>query len=384
MSSITVQDKIRGSLFGGAVGDALGYAVEFWGEDRIFSRFGKSGIAEYDLIGGKALISDDTQMSLFTANGLLYGDTRGNMRGIRAAPHDYVAMAYQDWLRTQEMTYEESRRLTKWNPIKVSWLADVPELYSLRAPGNTCLSALELQRDHIHTDGVEDPINHSKGCGGVMRVAPLALNYNIDIEQLDREGAEIAAITHGHPLGYLPAAVLTHIINRIVFQKREMTLKEIVLEAKDTVERVFAGTAYLDNLSALVELAVELSENDSPDLENIHELGEGWVAEETLAIAIYCSLRHQNDFSAGVIASVNHKGDSDSTGAVTGNILGALLGYDAMEPKWKENLELADVILELADDVFEGCRMTEYGDYRDPVWIQKYIKCQWNKKPEVS
>ena len=83
----------------------------------------------------------------------------------------------------------------------------------------------------------------------------------------------------------------------------------------------------------MIDLAIELSENDADDLENINRLGKGWVAEETLAIAIYCSLKYQNDFSKGIIAAVNHSGDSDSTGAATGNILGAALGYDKIEDK---------------------------------------------------
>ena len=66
---------------------------------------------------------------------------------------------------------------------------------------------------------------------------------------------------------------------------------------------------------------------------------------------MYCSLRYQNDFSKGIIAAVNHNGDSDSTGAVTGNILGALYGYDAIENKWKDNLELIDVIMKVSDDL---------------------------------
>ena len=84
------------------------------------------------------------------------------------------------------------------------------------------------------------------------------------------------------------------------------------------------------------------------------------MAEETLAIAIYCSLRHQDNFSAGVRAAVNHNGDSDSTGAVTGNILGALLGYKAIDEKWKKNLELSNVILEMADDLCHGCQISEF------------------------
>ena len=114
-------------------------------------------------------------------------------------------------------------------------------------------------------------------------------------------------------------------------------------------------------------------------MENIKQLGEGWVAEETLAIAIYCSLKYRNDFSKGIIAAVNHSGDSDSTGAVTGNILGALLGYSGIEDKWKKNLELHDVICEMAEDLCYGCHMSEYSDYYDEDWVRKYIKIHWKK-----
>lgn len=369
-------DKVRGSLFGGAVGDALGFPVEFFSEEEIFSRYGKNGIKEYELdpASGKALVSDDTQMTLFTANGILIADTRDSMRGIGGFPHDYIPMSYLDWLRTQEMTFEESRKQPRGHMNGcISWLADVPELYSRRAPGRTCLSALDqYKHDKI-------PQNNSKGCGGIMRVAPLALmNYSsVQIEKLDREGAEIAKITHKHSLGYMPAAVLVHIINRIVYPKKQQSLKEIVIEARDTVADIFADDSYLKKLTEIINLAVILSENDESDLDNIHQIGEGWVAEETLGIAIYCSLRYQNDFSAGVTAAVNHRGDSDSTGAVTGNILGALIGYDAMEEKWKSNLELADVILEMADDLCHRCQMNEYSHYEDPDWIRKYMDMKW-------
>lgn len=380
-------DKIRGCLVGGAAGDALGYSVEFLSEDQIFSRFGENGITEYELDykSGKALISDDTQMTLFTANGLLVGDTRGCMRGIQGNPRGYVAMAYQDWLRTQEISFDESRNLSReYMRNCISWLADVPELYSRRAPGNTCLSALKMQRKSggYIEDYINEPQNNSKGCGGVMRVAPLALCYNTsDIERLDEEGAQVAAITHGHSLGYMPAAVLTHIIERLVFDEEKATLKEIVEDARDTVAGIFSNDKHIVELTELIDLAISLSENGDDDLVNIHRLGEGWVAEETLAIAIYCALRYQDDFSAGIIAAVNHKGDSDSTGAVAGNIFGALLGYDAIEDKWKTNLELFDVIVEMADDLCHGCQIGEFSHYEDSDWERKYLHMKWKDEP---
>ena len=209
-----------------------------------------------------------------------------------------------------------------------------------------------------------------------MRVAPLGLKHYpyATWKELDREGAEIAAITHGHSLGYMPAAVLVHIIRELVYPKKAKMLKEVVLEARRAAEKLFDGDEHLKKLTDIIDLAVELAENGKGDLANIHRIGEGWVAEETLGISIYCALRHQDSFTDGVTAAVNHRGDSDSTGAVTGNILGALLGYSAIEEKWKENLELSDVILELADDLCHGCQMSEYSSYNDPDWVSKYIE----------
>ena len=370
-------DQIRGSMIGGAIGDALGYAVEFSLESHIFGKYGSDGITEYELTDGKALISDDTQMALFTANGILVGETRLCMRGIGGRPSGYVPNAYQDWMKTQFLdigTVKKYKRFTREGGY--SWLLDVPELYSLRAPGNTCISALQKRALTGHPgDFIKNPVNESKGCGGVMRIAPLALKYTYFFHQedMDMEAAQLAAITHGHSLGYMPAAVVCHIISSILKSYPQKSLKEIVLEARDAAEKIFAGDPNLQYLTDIINRAVRLSENDASDLENIHALGEGWVAEETMAIAIYCALKYQNDFSKAIIVSVNHKGDSDSTGAVTGNIVGAIVGYDAIEDKWKKDLELHDVILEMADDLCHGCLMDEYGHYEDPAWVSKYM-----------
>lgn len=377
-NNIQIQsDKIIGSLYGGAVGDALGFPIEFLQENQIFQRYGERGLTQYQLdeTTRQAVISDDTQMTLFTATGLLVGATRGVLRGIKATPHSYVRYAYKDWLKTQTTTYISPRHSDEYEMNQYSWLCDVQALYAHRAPGNTCLSALKCEMD----GDIEHPLNDSKGCGGIMRVAPLALCYQMDMDVLDMEGAQIAALTHGHSLGYMPAAVLTHVINQIVFSdaNRKKNLKDIILDARDTVRRLFEYDKHIDELIDIIDLALELASNQSDDLTNIHRLGAGWVAEETLAIAIYCSMRHQDDFSAGVIAATNHNGDSDSTGAVTGNILGALLGYSSIDEVWKENLELSDVILEVATDLCNGCKLSETGKYRDDDWVRKYVNMHW-------
>lgn len=365
------RDKIRGGLFGGAVGDALGYPVEFLPESEIRKQYGEAGIQNYELDAetGMALISDDTQMSLFTANGILFGDTKECLQGIQAEMSSYVYDAYQDWLATQLGSKKEK--------VRHSWLFDIPELHHRRAPGATCMNALRSGRKHFE----DEPINHSKGCGGIMRVAPLGLHYHwSDRKRLDREGAAIATLTHGHPLGYMPAAMLTHIVNLGVYGGCELgdTLEDAVQEAMNTVSELYAGEPYLPRLRTHIDRAIALSKNEESDSDNIRAIGEGWVAEETLAIAVYCSLRYPKDFSKAVIAAVNHNGDSDSTGAVTGNILGAWLGYEAMEEKWKKNLELSEIILEMADDLCYGCLVSEDDEVPDPAWIRKYVRSSGN------
>ena len=346
-SNDKVRARFRGTLLGGAVGDALGYAVEFSSEESIFSRFGERGVTEYvpDPQSGLALISDDTQMTLFTCHGILRSVKTGEP--IRRA----VALAYADWLNTQMTDAPVEEPATS--------LMNYRELYDWRAPGNTCLSAMSARRGQINAgllpeSFLNDRLNNSKGCGGVMRAAPIGLLRDMPMEAIELEAAEISAVTHGHPLGYLPSAMLAHIVHRAVYNDGSLTLKHIVCESIAAIKEDFKDEAYAPYLAKLISLAVELSENDDSDLENVHLLGEGWVGEEALAIAVYCALRHSSDFSAAVIAAVNHKGDSDSTGAVAGNIIGAYLGEDAIGEEWREALELKSLMIATADELFEA------------------------------
>ena len=361
-------DKFRGCLVGGAAGDALGYAVEFLREEQIFSKYGENGITEYSLRNGKAEISDDTQMTLFTANGLLLGTTRGMTRGIMGSYESYIQIMYKCWYRTQTESYPIDE------DYLYSWLLNVPELFSRRAPGMTCLSAIENGAE----GSTNEPINNSKGCGGVMRVAPIGLYFcdkSISYERSDMIGAESAAFTHGHDLGYIPAAALVHIIRCVV--ENGSTIDDAVNEAVDSMQALFPNAKHIAEFTAIMKKAVMLAKTGNNDIAAIHQLGEGWVAEETLAIAVYCALKYQNDFDTALRVSVNHNGDSDSTGAVTGNILGAFIGYNAISQKYKDNLELHDLILEIADDLCNDCKISEYGSYHDEVWERKYIKADF-------
>lgn len=89
----------------------------------------------------------------------------------------------------------------------------------------------------------------------------------------------MAAITHGHSLGYMPAAVVTHIINHCLIDGKNVSLKEIVVDTRDTIAELFAGDKQLFELTKIIDLAIELSENDNSDLENIHKLDQGWITK---------------------------------------------------------------------------------------------------------
>ena len=366
--------KFKGCLVDGAVGDALGYAVEFMSADAIFKKYGENGITEYELCHGVAEISDDTQMTLFTATGLLVGTTRGMTRGIMGDYADYIALSYGDWYKTQTKSYPLP------DEPHFSWLVNVPELFNRRAPGNTCLFAL-AQGGH---GTLENPINDSKGCGGVMRVAPIGLyfaNGNHDSMRqtdIDLIGAKAAALTHGHELGYIPAAALAHIIS-LLAKNDKISVLDAVADSAVTMRKVFKETEHLRLFHKLMEKAADLAVSSDNDIDAIRKLGEGWVAEETLAIAVYCAIKYSDNFEKGIIAAVNHNGDSDSTGAVAGNILGAALGLDAIPQKLLDKLELKDVIFEIAGDLYHDCRIYEYGP-GDDLWENKYIKMSYNGK----
>jgi ADP-ribosylglycohydrolase len=326
-------DHFHGCLIGGAIGDALGYPVEFLCYSEIQQRYGPEGIRDLQLgPKGVAEISDDTQMTLFTAEGILRAQTRSIAKGICHVP-SVVYFAYQRWLITQGYPKHE----------ECDWAYDgcllkVPELYACRAPGNTCLSAL-LSRE---LGTIAEPINNSKGCGGLMRVAPVGLFFRQ--EKAFQLAAEIAALTHGHPSGYLSAGVLAYIIAGIIAGQE---LAEAVNSSLIELER-YVGH---EECAAALRQAISLADSDLPDFEAISTLGQGWVGEEALAIAVYCALRYQDDFQRALIAAVNHDGDSDSTGAITGSILGAYLGLQAIPAEWVEGIELLPIIQTIADDL---------------------------------
>lgn len=374
---MTTTDKARGSLFGGAVGDALGYEVEFSPLTGILSRYGKPGITDYALDAkGIARFSDDTQMTLFTAEGIL----SAYQADPDASPDEilhHIKQAYLDWFATQTAFQL---------PRPESWLTHVRDLWARRAPGNTCLSALSQLEDGHEVD------NNSKGCGGVMRIAPIGIYYAAHKEQFKMHNAKCtmdlvaktaagaANITHKHAMSDYSSALAALLIYRCILEEETMSRSRLRAITEECLHIAIGVTTQNHDSGRFVELmkeAMDLAESDISDFDAIRQLGEGWVAEETIAIALFSVMRHIDSFEHCVVCAVNHDGDSDSTGAVAGNIIGAILGYDAIPDKYKKNLEIAEAILSVADDlagVTDPKQMSERYAKHHPYGIDDKLK----------
>ncbi len=340
-----LRDRLLGCLYGGAAGDALGYAVEFLSWPAIERQYGPEGIREYELRRSMAEVSDDTQMTLFTAEGL-------TLALENSLPADEAIWAcYVDWLGTQGWGKAGT-------PLAGEWLTGHRELFRAQAPGNTCLSAIRA--------GVmgrpDSPVNHSCGCGGIMRTAPCgfapARLCPPDCDPADTAimlGAQAGAATHGHPMGWIPAGILADIVHRLAFGLSG-GVHAAVSDSLVAANRLWDGLQGMDRLTEQTALALALAEEggradrEAFDLLNAGSPNRGgWLGDDALFIAVYCAARYEHDFDACLRAAVNHSGDSDSTGAIAGNILGARLGLSGLDTRWRKPLDVKPAIDETAE-----------------------------------
>ena len=321
-------DRVLGCLLGGAVGDAFGYGVEFSKLPQIHQRFGPQGIQEPVLNRhGEAEVSDDTQMTLFTLEGLLAGirpgapiDQANVLEAVRRATLDWHGTQIG---RTQSQLPENA--LSKYHVLQKN-----------QAPGGTCMRA--CQQGARGTP--EQPINNSKGCGGVMRVAPIGLFTEPGNEQAFELAARCAAQTHGHPSGYLSAGVLASMVRDLLDGLKPDRSAHRTLD----IARHWQGA---EETVAAVEHALELaSRSDADHAGAVAQLGEGWIGEEALAVALYAALV-ASDFSDAIRIASNHDGDSDSTASIGGQIYGAWKGLEEIPSAWIRRLDALDPLLDV-------------------------------------
>lgn len=326
-----VADRVLGCLYGGAVGDAFGYAVEFDKLSSIRGRFGPEGMTEPVYQGGRLIVSDDTQMTLFTAEGLVRAIRQGTADATTVT--EEIRRAYLDWLATQ------GRGPGSHDPAGT--LFGHKSLHHPRAPGNTCLSALRAGGCGTPAE----PINDSKGCGGVMRTAPIGLIPALTPAQAFDLGNRAAALTHGHVDGWLCAGALSMMVRLLLDGADLRNAAEQALAA--TVATVpDSGTA------RLTRKALDLAERGDRNIIAGRLLGEGWVGDEALAIGLYAALVGK-DFPDVLALSANHDGDSDSTASIAGQLYGAWRGLGELPHGWVRRLDILKPLARTATDIID-------------------------------
>jgi ADP-ribosylglycohydrolase len=311
------KDLFRGCLLGGAVADARGYDV---------------------LEGGKTLISDNTQMSSFTVDGLVWADQRAKRKGVYAYI-PCIFYSYQKWYYTQTGNLADK----DYSFILTGEILEYDELFARRGKGVTSLNALG-ESIHNKYGSLTNRINNSKGCGCVMRVAPIGLYFRDNPDMAFKIGCESAALTHGHSDAIVSAGYISHLIALLAggysaYDGILLSLRK--LNESDIESPECAG---------LVAESVRLSKDKKIlPREAIESLGEGYIAPEAIAIATYIALKYRDNFEDAVQAAIDFNGNNDSIAPIVGNIIGSIIGSLEIPAKWILELELADLIIHGAD-----------------------------------
>jgi ADP-ribosylglycohydrolase len=322
---------VAGSLFGLAFGDALGGPTEFATVAEVRARYGATG--PRDLTGDPAAVTDDTQMALAVGHAL------------SAAPA----------ARPEVLEPLLRGRFVAW--------AHSPD--NNRAPGVTCLRACADLAAGVRWQ--QATVAGSKGCGANMRVTPVGLVPGYDLATLAGVAQLQAGMTHGHPTA-LAAAELTAYAVRVLLDGSALGDLPVLLRqhchdqrttyrgdwlgdlwqrpgAATPVEFIARGwdecLAVLDRLDAALA-APDDGEDPCP------ATGDGWVAEEALATALLCALRHEGDPVGGLARAATTRGDSDSIAALAGALLGAAGGMDVWPRGWARRVEYTDQLATLA------------------------------------
>ncbi|MEU5914012.1 ADP-ribosylglycohydrolase family protein [Micromonospora sp. NPDC047527] len=331
MAAVTPTPALRasGSLFGLAYGDALGKPTEFLTVAEIEHRYGPAGPRE--LTGEPALVTDDTQMAL----------------AVGWALHESPSLhpeAVEPLLR---------ERFVAWS---VS-----PD--NNRAPGMTCLRACaELGRG---LRWQEATVAGSKGCGANMRVTPVGL-LDVDLDTLAGLAQLQAGLTHGHPTGLAASELTAYAVYvlrdgaalaelPVLLTERARSQRRVYREEwlGDLWQRAGVGTpqefiaqGWDECLAVLGRLTTALGEPDDGG-DPCRATGEGWVAEEALATALLCAVRHADDPVAALARGATTAGDSDSIAALAGAFVGAVAGMSAWPSGWADRIEYADQLATL-------------------------------------
>lgn len=351
-------DKVSicgGCLLGMAVGDALGYTVDAKSWKEICQDYGPEGLLGYDLSNDCAEVSSYTQVGAYAANGLLLGIGRGKPELYLR----YLQLSLKEWARRQDLPRDPEKY--------ACWISHISALRRRNCRDSWMLDALRAQNPGT----MENPINRSANPGAMPVAVAVGMAYDpkrMDISQLTQLAAAAVATTHGAPEAFLSGAVLANLIAGLVDQP-ELGLQAQFERAIETAQLQFSARfPQMDQIAGRLKAALQM--NMEMPQQVLEELRCD-TADQCLAAAMYACLAGSGDFDTAMIIAVNHSGKSAAVGAITGAILGAWMGLEALPEFYLENLEVVQELTTLAKDVAQG---TPTMGLFDDDWDHKYTQ----------
>ncbi len=346
----------RGCLLGLAVGDAMGHTVDEMTWDEIRENYGPNGLLGYDLVNGGASGSAYTQVAAYTANGLLIAVTRAKEELYLS----YIGLSLREWARAQHFPRDPEKSFC--------WVAKIPQMRVRRCKDSRMLDALRMEP----LGTMEKPANRASSTGSLPGAVAVGLGCSergISRDAVAKLGAQTVALTHGNVETFLCGSILSECI-AAVLQNPEQPLGDVFGSAIENMVSHY-GSRFEQAQELADMLGGVINRCSSEDPRAVMEALRCETAPECVAGAMYACLTAGEDFDAAMILAVNHSGRSGAVGSLTGAILGAKMGAEALPDFYLESLEAAPILDELASDL-ALCSPT--AGLFDDAWDHKYVQ----------
>ncbi|MBW2456333.1 MAG: ADP-ribosylglycohydrolase family protein [Deltaproteobacteria bacterium] len=296
MESGPADDRLKraqGCLIGLLAGDALGSAVEFCSASYI-AQHHPDGVREmtdggtYDTLAGQP--TDDGELALALARSLI---------GRSRFDEEKIARAYVRWL--------SSEPFDQGGTISQALAAGV------RAMG-TDAAVAEACRMRASTT--------SQANGALMRIAPLGIfGAGEPQDDLVRWARVDAQLTHAHPACMDANAAYV------------VAIAAAIADGADGEGAYGAACAWAESAQAEATVRETLTKAKTELPEGFDGPKSGWVLI-ALQNAFY-RLLHTDSFEQALVDTVACGGDTDTTAAICGGLLGAVRGLEAIPAQWK-------------------------------------------------
>lgn len=288
------KDKIYGTIFGQAIGDALGLGTEFMSKKEVREKY-PDGLKEYSQIirdyhrakFQPGSWSDDTDMMLCIANAIIED------KGINLHT---IARNFKQWV------YAPETRGVGQTTLKVLSIAEYVE-----KPHQVAELIWRMTR------------TKNAANGSVMRTAIIGLKK----ENVAQTAEDVCKLTHFDPRCVGSCVIVSEIINHLIWHDEQLSYSQIMT----------IGNKYDKSIAEYIDKAyyngIESLELDEPS-------SIGYTLK-ALGSALWC-LFHANNFEEGLLRVVNEGGDADTNAAVACAMLGAKFGYTSIPQKYTDGL----------------------------------------------